>query len=281
MSGDASSKLSGSADAPQAGLLEADEPAPFAIEQAEGASDFVLVCDHASRELPRALGSLGLSETQLASHVAWDIGAAGVARQLAQRLDATLLLQPYSRLVIDCNRPPDAADSIAIRSEWTRIAGNEDLPAAVAEARRSEIFQPYHDTLRGILDARLRERRPTILVAIHSFTPSFLGTARPWHIGLMYRGDARLASFLLQQLRRDGRLQVGDNQPYAIEDGSDYTLPVHGEARGIPHLGIELRQDLVGDAAGQASWAGRLAVLLRQAAASLGAGALAAVTPGE
>lgn len=266
--------------ATQTSLLAADEPAPFAVEQAEGISDFVLVCDHAGCELPRALGSLGLSTTQLASHVAWDIGAAGVARQLAQRLDATLLLQTYSRLVIDCNRPPAAADSIAIRSEWTRIAGNEDLPPAAAEARRREVFQPYHEALRSILDVRQRLRRRSILVAIHSFTPSYLGTARPWHIGLMYRGDARLAAPLLQQLRRDGRLQVGDNQPYAIDDGSDYTLPVHGEARGIPHLGIELRQDLVGDAAGQASWAGRLAVLLRQAAAGLDAGTPAASVPG-
>ena len=262
-------------------LLAADEPAAFTLERPEGAADFVLVCDHAGCELPRALGSLGLSDTQLASHIAWDIGTAGVARQLAQRLDATLLLQTYSRLVIDCNRPLEAADSIAIRSEWTRIPGNEDLPAAAVEARRREIFQPYHDALRGIIDARLRARRPTILVAIHSFTPSYLGAARPWHIGLMYRHDARLAAPLLQQLRRDARLNVGDNQPYAIEDGSDYTLPVHGEARGIPHLGIELRQDLVGDEAGQATWAGRLAVLLRQAAASLGAGALAASVPGE
>jgi predicted N-formylglutamate amidohydrolase len=254
-------------------LLETGEPAAFALEHAEGASDFLLVCDHAGREIPRALGSLGLSTTQLASHIAWDIGAAGVARRLAQRLDATLLLQHYSRLVIDCNRPLDAADSIATRSEWTRISGNEDLPADAVDARRREIFEPYHEALRGLLDARLRMRRPVLLVAIHSFTPTYLGVARPWHIGLMHRRDARLATPMLMQLRRDERLQVGDNQPYAIEDGSDYTLPVHGEARGLPYLGIELRQDLVADDSGQAAWAGRLAVMLRQAANAVAASA--------
>lgn len=262
------------ADSAPSRLLEADEPAAFVVEHAEGGSDFLLVCDHAGRRLPRALGSLGLSETQLASHIAWDIGAAGLARQLAQRLEAALVLQPYSRLVIDCNRPLDAADSIPARSEWARIGGNEDLPAAAAESRRREIFEPYHAALGGILEARRRAQRPTILLALHSFTPSYLGAARPWHIGLMYRRDARLAAPLLAQLRRDERLQVGDNQPYAIDDGSDYTLPVHGEARRIPHLGIELRQDLIGDEPGQAAWAGRLARLLRQAAAGLVADAL-------
>jgi predicted N-formylglutamate amidohydrolase len=253
-------------------LLEAGEPAAFSLEHAEGISDFVLVCDHAGHQIPRALGSLGLSTTQLASHIAWDIGAAGVARRLAQRLGAPLMLQRYSRLVIDCNRPLEAADSITAHSEWTRIRGNEDLPAEAVEARRREIFEPYHQALRDLLDARLRLRRPTLLVAIHSFTPSYRGEARPWHIGLMYR-DARLAAPMLAQLRRDERLQVGDNQPYAIEDGSDYTLPVHGEARGLPYLGIELRQDLVANDSGQAAWAGRLAVMLRQAANAVAANA--------
>jgi predicted N-formylglutamate amidohydrolase len=253
-------------------LLEDGEPAAFALEQAEGISEFVLVCDHAGRDIPRALGDLGLSTAQLSSHIAWDIGAAGVARRLAQRLDAALLLQPYSRLVIDCNRPLDAADSITTHSEWTRVTGNEDLSVEAADARRREIFQPYHEALRSLLDQRLRAHRPSLLVAIHSFTPTYKGAARPWHIGLMYRQDAGLAASMLAQLRRDERLQVGDNQPYAIEDGSDYTLPVHGEARGIPYLGIELRQDLIGDEAGQAAWAGRLAGMLRQAAGTLAAG---------
>jgi predicted N-formylglutamate amidohydrolase len=247
-------------------LLGADEPPAALVEHAGAASPFVLACDHAGREIPRALGSLGLSAAESASHIAWDIGAAGVARQLAARLDATLVLQPYSRLVIDCNRPLDAPDSIATRSEWTRIAANENLAVEQIEARVRDVFLPYHHALRGILDQRLRQRRAVILVSVHSFTPTYEGTSRPWHIGVMHHRDGRLAAELLRLLRRDERLPVGDNQPYAIGDDSDYTIPVHGEARGIPHVALEIRQDLIADEAGQAGWAGRLARLLAQAA---------------
>jgi predicted N-formylglutamate amidohydrolase len=247
-------------------LLAADEPAAFTIERADGAADFVLVCDHASREIPRSLGTLGLSHTELHSHIAWDIGTAAFARLLSERLDATLILQNYSRLVIDCNRPLTATDSVAIRSEWVDITGNEKLSATQIDARRDTIFTPYHDAIRMTLDARQRTQRRTLLVSIHSFTPKYLNVVRPWSIGVMHRHDARLGGELLTLLKRDKRMEVGDNQPYAIEDASDYTLPVHGEARGIAHVGIEIRQDLIGDDAGQKTWAGRLASLLKQAA---------------
>ncbi len=256
--------LPGTSDATQ--LLAADEPAAFTIERAAGTADFVLVCDHASRELPRSLGTLGLSHAELHSHIAWDLGAAGVARLLSERLDATLILQNYSRLVIDCNRPLDAADSVAIRSEWVDITGNEKLSEAQVAVRRDAIFTPYHDAVRTTLDTRQRAKRRTLLVSIHSFTPKFLNVSRSWSIGVMYRHDARLGGELLTLLKRDKRMEVGDNQPYGIDDASDYTLPVHGEARGIAHVGIEIRQDLIGDDAGQKTWAGRLASLLKQAA---------------
>ncbi len=252
-------------------LLGADEAPAVTVKRADGASDFVLACDHAGRDIPQALDALGLSETELASHIAWDIGSAGVARRLSERLDATLVLQPYSRLVIDCNRAPGSPESIVERSEWTHISRNENLAEAEVEARTREIFQPYHDALRDILDARQRQRRQTILVSVHSFTPSYRGAARPWHIGIMYHRDARLASELLRLLRRDERLPVGDNEPYSISDETDYTIPVHGEARGIPHVALEIRQDLIADEAGQATWAGRLAKLLKQASETLGA----------
>jgi len=254
-----------------ASLLAADEAPAAMVEGAAAGSDFVLACDHAGRDIPRALDSLGLSDTELSSHIAWDIGSAGVARRLAERLDAALVLQRYSRLVIDCNRPLGSPESIAASSEWTHIVCNENLAAAAVDARVRDIFQPYHDALRGILDARQRERRQTILVSIHSFTPSYRGAARPWHIGVMYQRDTRLASELLRLLRRDERLPVGDNQPYSISDDTDYTIPVHGEARGIPHVALEIRQDLIADEAVQANWAGRLAKLLKQAAERLDA----------
>ena len=250
-------------------LLSPQEPAAVCVEQPDGTSDFLLTCDHADALIPQRLGTLGLSDTQLASHIAWDIGAAGVARLLAARLDATLVLQPYSRLVIDCNRPLTAADSIAQRSEWVQISGNENLSEDDVAARTAEIFTPYHDTLRTLLDERQRARRQTLLVAIHSFTPTYRGDTRPWHISVMYQHDKRMADVLLPLLRRDERLVIGDNEPYSVTDDTDHTLPHHGQARGLAHVGIEIRQDLIADEAGQKNWAGRLASLFKQASAQL------------
>jgi predicted N-formylglutamate amidohydrolase len=243
-------------------LLTADEPVAFTMERPQGRSEFLLVCDHASRLVPHSLGSLGLDETQLASHIAWDIGAAGVARQLSTALDATLLLQSYSRLVIDCNRPPGSASSIPTRSEYVRIAANEGLPAAEAAARVAEIFTPYHAAISTVLEQRRVAGTRSLLVAMHSFTPVYLGQARPWKIGLMYRKDRRLGRALLELLRQDNSLHAGENEPYAMTDETDYTIPAHGEARGLPHVGIEIRQDLIADTQGQQEWATRLAHLL-------------------
>jgi len=247
---------------PSMPLLTADEPVAFTLERPQGRSEFLLVCDHASRLVPHSLGSLGLDETQLASHIAWDIGAAGVAKRLSTALDATLLLQSYSRLVIDCNRPPGSASSIPTQSEYVRIAANEGLTTADKAARAAEIFAPYHGAISTVLDQRQAAGTRTLLVCVHSFTPVYLGQTRPWKVGLMYRRDLRLGRALLELLRQDASLHAGENQPYAISDDTDYTIPVHGEARRLPHVGIEIRQDLITDTHGQQEWATRLAQLL-------------------
>lgn len=244
-------------------LLATDEPPPWQVEQASGRSPYFLTCDHAGTRLPRRLGGLGLAAGELQRHIGWDIGAAGLSRHLAALLDATLVLQPYSRLVIDCNRPPQAPDSIARRSEATIIAGNQRLSAAAAAQRRREIFEPYHARIRALLDARLQRGQPTWLIAMHSFTPVYLGQARPWHVGLLYHRDARMAQALGALLRQNARLCVGDNQPYAVCDDSDYGIPEHGERRGLPHVELEIRQDLIAAPAGQRRWALRLARCLR------------------
>jgi predicted N-formylglutamate amidohydrolase len=243
-------------------LITADEPAAFTIERPQGRSEFLLVCDHASRLVPHSLGSLGLDDTQLASHIAWDIGAAGVAKRLSAALAATLLLQSYSRLVIDCNRPPGSESSIPTRSEYVRIAANEGLTTADEATRVAEIFTPYHEAISTVLDQRRAAVIRTLLVSMHSFTPVYLGQSRPWKIGLMFRKDLRLGHALLELLRQDDNLQAGENLPYAISDITDYTIPVHGEARRLPHVGIEIRQDLITDTLGQQEWATRLASLL-------------------
>lgn len=250
-------------------LLAADEPAAFSVVRPEGRSRFVLTCDHASRRIPHVLGTLGLSQEELSTHVAWDIGAAGVANRLSAILDAPLVLQGYSRLVIDCNRPPGVPTSIPALSEKTVIPGNHDLAPAAVAARQNEIFEPYHAAIGSILDRRLRDARMTLIVAIHSFTPVYHDVPRPWHTGLMYRHDPRLARVLMGLLREDKALCVGDNEPYAITETTDHTLPFHGEKRGLAHVGIEIRQDLVGDAKGQQEWAERLARLLTLAAEAI------------
>jgi predicted N-formylglutamate amidohydrolase len=171
-------------------------------------------------------------------------------------------LQGFSRLVIDCNRPTASATSIPTRSEYVQITANQGLSAADGAARVAEIFIPYHAAISTALDQRRAAGTRTLLVSIHSFTPVYLGQTRPWKIGLMYRKDLRLGRALLELLRQDADLHAGDNEPYAISDATDYTIPVHGEARGLPHVGIEIRQDLIADLPGQQEWANRLSHLL-------------------
>ncbi len=237
-----------------------EEDVPPVLEQnPSGASPFLLTSDHYGRAIPRALGDLGLPEDELARHIAWDIGIAGVAEALSKHLGAHLIVQRYSRLVIDCNRPPDAPSSIPRISEATVIPGNEGLARDAAEARRRQVFDPYHRRIREAIDNRLRHGMPTVLVALHSFTPVYAGIARPWHVGTLYQRDTRLPPLLLKALRAGGDLVVGDNEPYAVSDETDYTIPVHGEARGLMNTGIEIRQDLIADPAGERQWADRLA----------------------
>lgn len=236
-------------------LGEGDIPAVHEVN-AGGQSPFLLTADHYGRVLPRVLGDLGVSESELVRHIAWDIGIAGVAERLAGMLDAHLIAQRYSRLVIDCNRPPGVASSIPVISEATAIPRNEGISE---QARRREIFEPYHGRIDAAIDRRLHAKRPTVLVSLHSFTPVYAGVARPWHIGALYNRDSVLPQLLLKHLRAEGDLVVGDNEPYAVDDLTDYTIPVHGEARGLVNTGIEIRQDLIADQSGQQQWAERLA----------------------
>ena len=225
-----------------------------------GGSPFVLIGDHAGRAVPSRLGDLGVPPQAMDRHIAWDIGIAGLGERMSRALDAPFIRQVYSRLVIDCNRPPDVPSSIVELSEHTVIPGNRALTAADRALRVNEIFRPYHNRLRTELDRR--QNIPTALVTIHSFTPVFKGIARPWHMGLLYNRDTRLAKALSDILSREPGLVVGDNEPYSVSDATDYTIPVHGEQRGLPHIEIEIRQDLIADEAGQRAWAERTAAAL-------------------
>jgi predicted N-formylglutamate amidohydrolase len=246
-------------------LLAWDEPPAFSQWRPEGQSNFVIVVDHASRRIPRGLADLGLPASELQRHIAWDIGALSVAQQVAAALDAPLIAQNYSRLVIDCNRDPEVMSSIPTVSEASSIPGNLGLSAAQVSERRSEIFEPYHDAVRALLDARLAAGRLTILVAQHSMTNIFKGVRREMHAAILYNRDRRFAGLMLDMLRREQGLVVADNEPYFVSDATDYTIPRHGEARGLPHVEIEIRQDLVADEAGQSAWAARIARALGDA----------------
>lgn len=242
-------------------LCDADPPV-FQIEHTGGTSACLLTCDHAGRAIPRKLAGLGLTADELSTHVAWDLGVAALGRRLAARMDAFAILHNYSRLVIDANRPPGAPDSIATRSERTRIAANEGLSPADARQRQGEVFQPYHQRIRDELDARRARACPTVLVTLHSFAPVYLDQRRPWHAGVLYGRDARLGRLVRDALRTDAALVVGDNEPYAVSDASDYTIVVHGEQRGIPHVELEIRQDLLASESDVQRWAERLAGVL-------------------
>jgi predicted N-formylglutamate amidohydrolase len=253
-------------------LLAPGEPDPVMVVNETGRSVFFLACDHGGRSFPRRLGRLGLDEPDTLRHIAWDIGIAEVGRRLSAALDAALFVQTYSRLVIDCNRDPSVPSSIPETSEDTPIPGNRDLGEDERRARREAIFTPYHRRIAAVLDRRQSDGRASALIALHSFTPVFRGVARPWHVGVLFNRDDRLARPLLELLRAEGDLVVGENEPYRVTDLTDYTVPVHGERRGLPHVEIEIRQDLLADPAGQSSWAARLARLLPAAFARLPGG---------
>ena len=248
-----------------AGLLGSDEPSPVRVLRSEGRSDLFLTADHAGRRVPRKLGDLGVPPAEWERHIAWDIGIAGVTERLSALLDATAVLQVYSRLVIDCNRNPDWSTAMPEVSEITPIPGNVGLSAADRSARVEAIFTPYHGQIGALLDARRDAGRRTVLVAMHSFTPSFKGERRDMQAGVLYKKDVQLAAIMLELLRAEPGMVVGDNAPYAITEASDYGIPTHGEKRGLPHVEIEIRQDLIADEAGQAEWAERFARVLAEA----------------
>ena len=250
-------------------LLDADEPPAWTALDASGHGRAVVVCDHASNRIPRRLNGLGLSHAELASHIAWDPGAAEVAKRLAGLLGAPLVASGYSRLVVDCNRPLASEESMPLSSDGVAIPGNRSINAADRARRTAALFHPYHRAIAGVLDRRAAAGQPSLLLSIHSFTPVMNGTLRPWQVGFAYGRDGRLARHLLDAFARQTEVVVGHNQPYRVDDLFDYTLPVHGEQRGEAHVLIEIRQDLLTTAAECDGWAERLAVAYRQSEPSL------------
>jgi predicted N-formylglutamate amidohydrolase len=238
---------------------------PTAVEivapPATGAGPYLVLCDHASNALPPRYGTLGLPSSELDRHIAYDIGAAGVTRALCRRLGCAGLLSRWSRLLIDLNRGLDDPTLVMRLSDGAVIPGNRHVDAAERQRRIDLAYVPYHRAITATIDAHLTVGVTPALVSIHSFTPVWRGVPRPWHVGVLWDGDQRLARPLIERLRADPGLVVGDNEPYSGQFVGD-TMWRHGTSRGLAHALIEVRQDLIADACGQEAWAERLAAVL-------------------
>ena len=222
----------------------------------------VLICDHASNSIPAELRNLGLPESELQRHIAWDIGAAGVTEALSEIFDAPAILCSVSRLVIDCNRQLDASDLIPERSDETPIPGNLNLTRDLKEDRVDRWFRPYHDAIEAVLVEREQRGISSILISIHSMTERLSGISRPWQIALSSHTDRRLTDPVLASLRKTPGLIVGDNEPYDLDPRCDYSVPTHAFPRALPHLQVEFRQDEIAVPAAQRQWAERFAQAL-------------------
>ena len=236
-------------------LLGPDEPPPFDVVTPDAPAPFLLLCDHASRRVPASLGDLGVPKSAFDLHVAWDIGAADAARHLAYRFNAALFLTGYSRLVIDCNRRPDSPNLCPPISDGVEIPANKDLPAAKRQRRLDVLHRPYHDAVEAWIETRRAAGHVPAIVSIHSCTPVMAGFQRPWHLGILSNRDERIARPLIQRLSADASICVGDNQPYTGKSQSGYSIPFHAERNRLPHVMVEIRQDLIGTRAESERWA--------------------------
>lgn len=238
-------------------LLQVGEPGAAVVVNERGASPVVLLCEHAGRAIPKALGTLGLPESELTRHIAWDIGAEGVALRLAEKLDAALVMQRYSRLVYDCNRPPESAAAMPAISELTEVPGNLNLTASDRARRIAAIYDPFHAAAAAVIAAR----PSPVIVTIHSFTPVFKGVRRGLDFGVLHDVEARLAGRILDAAAEWPDIVTRRNEPYGPEDGVCHTLNLHTLKRGLEGAMLEIRNDLIASEEGQAAWADRLAAL--------------------
>jgi predicted N-formylglutamate amidohydrolase len=243
-------------------LIEPSEGPAFALYRADGASEVVLVCEHASRKVPKSLGTMGLDAAALESHIAWDIGAQRVAELMSERLDAPLVSQRFSRLAYDCNRPPEADGAYPARSEVFDVPGNAGLSAGDRALRADALYHPFHQAIDSLIDGRLAQGCRVVLVTVHSFTPVYFGKTRDGHLGILHDDDSRLADAMLDAAVALDLSQVLRNYPYGPQDGVTHTLQRHGLTRQIANVMLEIRNDLISDDAGQILWADRVSELL-------------------
>lgn len=240
-------------------VLGKDEPPTARVENAKGAGKCVIVCDHASNRIPKALGTLGLSKTNLNKHIAWDPGTEDIGLHLSKALDAPAIISGYSRLVTDLNRGHDSDECMREVSDKVKIPGNVALTPTERTQRLDEIFWPYHRQVDLALRRYLERGVAPVLLSIHSFTPKMDGQRRPWQLGILWNKEEELAQSLIARLRRDNPgLKVGENEPYSLksEHFTKNTVSTHAESRGLPYVIVEFRQDLVNTPKKAKNWAG-------------------------
>lgn len=237
---------------------------PFTVLNPQGAANIVITCDHASNTVPAQYGNLGLGPEELARHIAWDIGAAGIAQRLSRQFDCPAILCGTSRLVIDCNRHPHDPSSMPEMSDGTIVAGNRNLTETARRERIDRFFTPYHDAVGAVVKARLAAGQRPLILSVHSMTPVMNGAFRPWEISLSSNEDRSTTDQMLPLLRQRSDITVGDNQPYNLDPAEDYSTPAHALAHRLPYLQVEFRQDRVADDAGMRHWSDIFAVALTQ-----------------
>ena len=248
-------------------FFSADEGDAVAVENEMGKHAVLLVCEHASRTLPARYGDLGLNEDVLSSHIAWDPGALAVARLLSEKLDATLIFQRFSRLIYDCNRPPESPSAMPVTSEIYDISGNRDLSEAERFARTAALYIPFHEAIASLVEKRKITGVGTVVVTIHSFTPVYHGRNRAVEIGILHDSDSRLADTMLAA-GAGSTFRIERNEPYGPQDGVTHTLRLHALADGLLNVMIEVRNDLIRDEEGQRKVAHLLAELLEKGIAT-------------
>ena len=253
----------------QESLLAAAEPAPYFELNAASAEPILLVCDHASSRFPVALGDLGLDPFARRCHLAIDIGAGALTECLSDSLGVTAVVAQYSRLVVDLNRELLDPGAFLEFGDGIIVHGNRNLHRADKEARAEAIYWPYHHAIERQLKRLRAIGPPPALVAVHSFTPVLNGEARPWDVGVLWDKDAATAELFIEAFRAAG-LKTGDNEPYSGKAPQDYTIDTHAEAAGLPHVGIEIRQDLIDNVAGVETIAAVMHKIIASLAAKIG-----------
>lgn len=240
-------------------------PKSFETLNADSPSPFFLIADHASREIPAEYGSLGIDDPALLRrHVAWDIGIEDVTRRMAQKMEATAIFSTFSRLLVDANRYPDDPACMPKSSDGVVVPANQDVSEEDRKTRLDTFFHPYHDEITRLMEKKTVAHEIPYVFSMHSFTPVMDDFTRPWHVGVLWDKDERIAVPLLEILQKNPSLVVGDNQPYSAREPLGYTMNVHGTELNIPHVVIEIRQDLIDTHHGAEQWAGLMVDVINQ-----------------